>query len=118
MAPAVLTVLRLFGSKPTLGFPVVTRGRGNGAFFIHQNRYSARAHPCHGGPQSTGVAAPAAAAGAPPLSAAAEPAGAGVSRAAASFARGAWANKCGPPKNQTAKTQPSPVRIGSVLWLA
>src|SRR5947209_20076228 len=103
MAPAVLTVLRLFGSKPTLGFPVVTRGRGNGAFFIHQNRYSARAHPCHGGPHSTGVAAPVAAAGAPPLSAAAEPAGAGASRAAESVAGGAWAKRGGPANNRTAQ---------------
>ena len=45
MAPAVLTVLTLFGSKPTSGLPVVTIGTGIGAFRIHQNRYSARTQP-------------------------------------------------------------------------
>src|SRR6266849_5147167 len=43
MAPAVLTVLTILGSKPTRGSPVVTIGAGNGAFFIHHSRYSTRA---------------------------------------------------------------------------
>src|SRR5438128_740263 len=55
MAPAVLTIFTKFGSNPTLGFPVVTSGTGNGASFNHHRRYSTRAQVrCAGRPSAVG----------------------------------------------------------------
>src|SRR5438309_34154 len=73
-APAVFTVLTAFGSKPTLGFPVVTIGTGNGVFFTDHSRYSTRAQPRYTGTGSSSAISDLPLCSAPGVGAAGEPA--------------------------------------------